>query len=649
MRFSPSFLDEIRDRVPISSVIGTRVTWDRRKTNAPKGDWWACCPFHGEKSPSFHCEDRKGRYHCFGCGVSGDHFKFLTELDGLSFPEAVERVADMAGVPMPARDVQAEAREKQRAELTDVMEMATAFFEERLQASEGAKARAYLRDRGLTPATQQSFRLGYAPESRNALKEYLASRGVGRDEIEACGLVVHGQDVPVSYDRFRDRIMFPIPDSRGRIIAFGGRAMSPDAPAKYLNSPETELFHKGNVLYNFARARKAVARGETVVVVEGYMDVIALTQAGFENAVAPLGTALTENQIELLWRMTREPVLCFDGDAAGLKAAWRVADLVLPLIQPERTARFALLPDGKDPDDLVRSEGADAFRTALNEARPLADMLWTRETSNGVFETPERRAELEKTLRELAGRIRDESVRFHYNQEMRDRVQNFFGAQRNRQQGQGRGQGRGQGNFQNGFKGPGPWSRQGGGGRNAITESLGRSALVKRGGEVMTAREATIMVALINHPALIDEFFEHIEFLDLANGDLRRLHAALLDALAHDMANEKQAVIEAISRAGCAEIWERAEALMRRTRQWPALEGAALDDARDAFAQALHLHRSARTLHKELKQAEAALASEPTDENYRRLVEIQAQFRDVQATEALIEGFGVLSGRAGRS
>jgi DNA primase len=649
MRFSPSFLDEIRDRVPISSVIGTRVTWDRRKTNAPKGDWWACCPFHGEKSPSFHCEDRKGRYHCFGCGVSGDHFKFLTELDGLSFPEAVERVADMAGVPMPARDVQAEAREKQRAELTDVMEMATAFFEERLQASEGAKARAYLRDRGLTPATQQSFRLGYAPESRNALKEYLASRGVGRDEIEACGLVVHGQDVPVSYDRFRDRIMFPIPDSRGRIIAFGGRAMSPDAPAKYLNSPETELFHKGNVLYNFARARKAVARGETVVVVEGYMDVIALAQAGFENAVAPLGTALTENQIELLWRMTREPVLCFDGDAAGLKAAWRAADLVLPLIQPERTARFALLPDGKDPDDLVRSEGADAFRTVLNEARPLADMLWTRETSNGVFETPERRAELEKTLRELAGRIRDESVRFHYNQEMRDRVQNFFGAQRNRQQGQGRGPGRGQGNFQNGFKGPGPWSRQGGGGRNAITESLGRSALVKRGGEVMTAREATIMVALINHPALIDEFFEHIEFLDLANGDLRKLHAALLDALAHDMANEKQAVIEAISRAGCAEIWERAEALMRRTRQWPALEGAALDDARDAFAQALHLHRSARTLHKELKQAEAALASEPTDENYRRLVEIQAQFRDVQATEALIEGFGVLSGRAGRS
>lgn len=315
MRFTPAFLDEIRDRVPISSVIGPRVTWDRRKTNAAKGDYWACCPFHGEKSPSFHCEDRKGRYHCFGCGVSGDHFRFLTELEGLSFPEAVERIADLAGVRMPARDEQAERREQQRASLTEVMEMATCFFQERLHAADGARARAYLRDRGLTPATQQAFRLGYAPDSRNALKEYLAARGVTREQMEACGLTVF-EDVPVSYDRFRDRIMFPIPDSRGRIIAFGGRAMSPDVAAKYLNSPETELFRKGNVLYNFVRARKAAGKGGTVIAVEGYMDVIALAQAGFENVVAPLGTALTENQMELLWRMSGEPVLCFDTPSA---------------------------------------------------------------------------------------------------------------------------------------------------------------------------------------------------------------------------------------------------------------------------------------------------------------------------------------------
>ncbi|TIQ84000.1 MAG: DNA primase, partial [Mesorhizobium sp.] len=407
MRFPPAFLDEIRDRVPISSVIGQRVAWDRKKTNAPRGDYWACCPFHGEKSPSFHCEDKKGRYHCFGCSVSGDHFKFLTELDGMSFPEAVEKIADMAGVPMPVRDAQEERREKERASLTEVMEMATAFFQERLQGPEGAKARAYLRDRGLTPATQQSFRLGYAPDSRNALKEHLAAKGVPKADIEACGLVRHGDDVPVSYDWFRDRIMFPIPDSRGKTIAFGGRALAADALAKYMNSPDTELFHKGNVLYNFARARQALgkgalgkgalAKGGTVIAVEGYMDVIALAQAGFENVVAPLGTALTENQLELLWRMAGEPVLCFDGDQAGLKAAWRAADMALPAVQAGRSVRFALLPEGKDPDDLVKAEGPDAFRAVLSEARPLADLLWMRETVGGIFDTPERRAELEKT------------------------------------------------------------------------------------------------------------------------------------------------------------------------------------------------------------------------------------------------------------
>jgi DNA primase len=648
MRFPPAFLDEIRDRVPISSVIGTRVSWDRKKTNAQRGDYWACCPFHGEKSPSFHCEDKKGRYHCFGCGVSGDHFKFLTELDGLGFPEAVERIAELAGVALPARDEQSEVREKQRASLTDVMEMATAFFEERLHSADGAKARAYLRERGLSPSTQAAFRLGYSPDSRNALKEFLAAKGVGQADIEACGLVVFGDDIPVSYDRFRDRIMFPIPDSRGKIIAFGGRALSPDVSAKYLNSPETELFHKGNVLYNFVRARKALAKGGTVIAVEGYMDVIALAQAGFDNVVAPLGTALTENQLELLWRMSGEPVLCFDGDQAGLKAAWRLADLALPAIQPGRSVRFALLPEGKDPDDLVKADGPDAFRAVLSEARPLAELLWMRETAGGVFDTPERRAELEKTLRELTGRIRDESVRFHYNQDMRDRVHSFFGAQRGRQQRPGEFFGN-----RGGGKGPatqgGQFARGGqAGGRTAITESLGRSALVKRSGELMSVREATIIVALVNHPALIDENFAHVEFLDLANADLRRLHATLLDAMAHDMANDRDAVIATIERAGCRDIWERAVGLIRRTRQWPALEKASLDDARDAFSQALHLHRSARTLHKELKQAESALATDPTDENYRHLIEIQAQFRDVQATEALIEGFGVTSGRTGR-
>jgi DNA primase len=547
------------------------------------------------------------------------------------------------------RDERAEQREKDRTSLIDVMELATKFFQDQLHSAAGARARAYLRDRGLTPATQQSFRLGYAPESRNALKEFLASKGVGKAEIEACGLVRYGDDIPVSYDYFRDRIMFPIPDSRGRIIAFGGRALSSDALAKYMNSPETELFHKGNVLYNFARARKAIARGGTIIAVEGYMDVIALAQAGFENAVAPLGTALTENQLELLWRMSPEPVLCFDGDAAGLKAAWRAADLALPAIQPGRTARFALLPEGKDPDDLVRAEGADGFRQVLADARPLADLLWMRETSGGVFDTPERKAELEKTLRELTGRIRDESVRFHYAQEMRERVQTFFGRAKQKPLRAGEWERRGP-NAQGPQGQGGQFARPGAAAsRFAVSESLARSALVKRAGGVMPLREAAIVVALVNHPSLIDENFEHAEFLELSHPDLRQLHATVLDALAHDAANDRGEVLARVEAAGQMDSWERAVSLIRKARLWPVLEDAAVDDAREAFAQALHLHRSAGTLHKELKAAEMALANEPTDENYRHLVEIQAQFRDVQATEALIEGFGIPSGRAGRS
>ncbi|MGO4831311.1 DNA primase, partial [Rhizobiaceae sp. 2RAB30] len=584
-----------------------------------------------------------GRYHCFGCGVSGDHFRFLTELDGLSFPEAVERIAEMAGVPMPERDPDAERRDKERASLHDVMELATRFFEDQLQSSVGAKARAYLRDRGLTPATQQGFRLGFAPDSRNALKEFLAGKGVEKAQMEACGLTYFGPDIPVSYDRFRDRIMFPIPDSRGRIIAFGGRAMSPEVSAKYLNSPETELFHKGNVLYNFARARKAMQKDGTVIAVEGYMDVIALAQAGFENVVAPLGTALTENQLDLLWRMASEPVLCFDGDKAGLKAAWRAADLALPAIEPGRSVRFALLPEGQDPDDLVRNGGPEPFRAVLAEARPLADMLWQRETSGGVFDTPERRAELEKTLRELSSRIRDESVRYHYSQEMRDRVHSFFGASRGGRSGRPGERERGQGGRR------GQWDRGGASGRLTVSDSLARSALVKKAGEVLPLRETVLVVSIVNHPGLIDISFEAVETLDLAHPDLRRLHSAVIDAVAHDVAHDRTAMVEALERAGLADCWQRSVELVRKARQWPALEDAAIEDAREAFFQALHLHRSARSLHRELKAAEAALATDPTDENYRHLVEIQAQFRDAQATEALIEGFGISSGRGGRT
>lgn len=650
MRFDNAFLDELRDRVPISDLIGKRVSWDKRKTNVAKGDWWACCPFHGEKTPSFHCEDRKGRYHCFGCGVSGDHFRFLTELDGMSFPEAVQQVADMAGVALPAPDPRAAERERERASLSDVMELATRFFQDRLQSADGAPARAYLRDRGLSGKTIGTFRLGFAPDSRNALKEHLASKGVEKEQIEACGLVVHGPDIAVSYDRFRDRIMFPILSAREKVIAFGGRAMSADIPAKYLNSNETELFHKGRVLYNFARARRGAQGAEgagTLVAVEGYMDVIALHQAGIEHAVAPLGTALTDNQLELLWRITPEPVLCFDGDEAGTRAANRAVDIALAGLRPGRSVRFAVLPAGKDPDDLVRDEGRAPFDAVLKAARPLADMVWMRETASGVFDTPERKAALETAFRRITETIGDESVRRHYIQDMRERLNAFF---ESRQQSSGTRDARG------GFsRDPSRQSARRGaraGRRYAMTNQLARSTLVRGLSAVPALRDSVIVFTLINHPALIASEFDDVSSLEFEHKLLDRLLGRLMDFGSEGEAPEAGTVLSQLHAEGFEALTGQMERQVRNARLWTATGEAALEDAREGFRQALALYRRSRALRLEKIELERDLAeaTETGDEAVvpqlmRSLQSVQNEYNRLEQQEAIIDGFGVLSGR----
>ncbi|WP_275783782.1 DNA primase [Pararhizobium gei] len=664
MRFSNSFLDEIRDRVPISDVIGKRVTWDRKKTNASKGDYWACCPFHGEKSPSFHCEDRKGRYHCFGCGVSGDHFRFLTDLDGMNFPEAVQQIADLAGIAMPQPDVEAEKRDRQRTGLQDVMEMATQFFEAQLQTAGGAKARAYLRDRGLTGRTIETFRLGYAPESRNALKEHLAAKGVPKDQIEACGLVVHGPEIPVSYDRFRDRIMFPILSSREKVIAFGGRAMSPDAPAKYLNSNETELFHKGSVLYNFARARKAMSgagrvgntgqndhAAGTIIAVEGYMDVIALHQAGIENAVAPLGTALTENQMALLWRLTPQPVLCFDGDGAGIRAANRAVDLALPHLKPGFSVRFAMLPDGKDPDDLVRNEGRAPFDKVMASARSLSEMVWIREVQNGAFDTPEGRAQLEASLKQVVSVIADENVRRHYGQDVRDRLNRFF-------QGPPRQQGGQRGFDRNQRPGGNRTGPQGRGGqrpsdRSGISDRLARSSLVSGHQALPPLRESVLALTIVNHPQLLFEEYDEISAIDYDHRELQRFWSSVLNAAAAKGPRLlRESLVEQLEAEGFGDLLKALDQQIRFARLWTATTAAAPEDAREGYLQALSLHKRTKALlwQRHELQAELAYATEDGDDDavsqiLRNLQEVQLEVTRLENQEAIIDGFGVLSGR----
>ena len=438
MRFTPQFLDELRARLPVSEVVGRRV-----KLKRAGREWKGLSPFQQEKTPSFTVNDQKGFYHDFSSGKHGDIISFLMETEGVGFTEAVERLAAMAGVPLPAATPDAARHEQRRKTLYDVMELAAKFFADTLASRNGAKARGYLGDRAISPAVQLQFRIGYAPPERFALKEHLGSHGIPVEDMVEAGLLVAGDDIPVPYDRFRDRVMFPITDLRGRVIAFGGRALEKDVPAKYLNSPETPLFHKGDNLYNLAPARLATHNGAPLVVVEGYVDVIAMVGAGFAASVAPLGTALTENQLALLWKMADEPILCFDGDKAGQKAAWRAADLALPHLKPGKSLRFALLPEGQDPDDLARSGGRGAIEEVISAARGLADVIWSREIEGGTFATPERRAALEARIGELTNGIRDEVVRRYYRQDLSERLQRTFAPEAARG-------GYGRGNFRGG-------------------------------------------------------------------------------------------------------------------------------------------------------------------------------------------------------
>src|SRR3954467_10374300 len=441
MRFSSQFLDELRARLPVSEVVGRRV-----KLRKAGREWKGLSPFNKEKTPSFFVNDQKMAWFDFSSGKNGNIFDFVMATEGLSFPEAVERLAQQAGMPLPVVSQDEEARDRRRKTLNDIVELAAQFFQTTLASRNGAKARGYLADRGLDPATQITFRLGYAPAERFALKEHLGNQGIPVEDMVEAGMLVAGDDIPVPYDRFRDRVMFPIADLRGRVIAFGGRALEKDVSAKYLNSPETPLFRKGDNLYNLATARQATHDGAPLVVVEGYVDVIAMVTSGFGGAVAPLGTALTENQLALLWKMADEPILCFDGDRAGQKAAYRAADLALPHLKPGKSLRFALLPEGQDPDDLARSGGRAAIEEVIAAARGLADVMWSREIEGGSFATPERRAALEARINELANSVRDEVVRRYYRQDLAERLQRTFAPEG------GRG-GYGRGNFQGNFNG----------------------------------------------------------------------------------------------------------------------------------------------------------------------------------------------------
>lgn len=498
MRFTPQFLDEIRARLPVSEVAGRRV-----KLKKAGREWKGLSPFQQEKTPSFFVNDQKAFWHDFSSGKSGDVFGFVMETEGLSFAEAVERLAALAGLPIPARSAEDDAREARRRSLAEVMEMAAKFFEAALAGRSGARARGYLADREISPATQLEFRIGYAPAERYALKEHLGNQGVPVADMIEAGLLIAGEDIPVPYDRFRDRVIIPIQDQRGRVIAFGGRTLRDDVQPKYLNSPETPLFHKGATVFNAHRARAPAHESGSVVVVEGYMDAISIWQAGIASVVASMGTSFTEEQIAALWRLSDEPIVCFDGDKAGLAAARRSLDRILPALRVGRTFRFAFLPGGQDPDDLIRAKGLDAFKRVLEDSTPLWDVLRERELAQAKLDTPDARAALEQRLYSIIRTIADQAVQTSYYRTCRIELSELF------------------------------WrAAKGRAGAATARKSFAKSDLAIAKDGHRHGLQKVLLGLVVHHPEFIEEKYDSLASLDLPD-DLRTLvdalHSLLID------------------------------------------------------------------------------------------------------------------------
>ena len=526
MAVTPGFIDELRSRLALSDLVGRRVKL------VPKGGRLAgLCPFHNEKTPSFYVNDSEGFYHCFGCGANGDMISWLRETDGLDFIEAVRQLSDMAGLPMPAADRTSDETARQRKAAVDACEAAAAFYSTRLTGPEGAAARRYLAGRGLSDEVIRDFRLGYAP--RSGLFTHLQQRELPLDICRAAGLAGVSERDGSVYDYFRDRVMFPIEDARGRVIGFGARALG-DAQPKYLNSPESPSFVKKTVLYGFGRARTLVRRGLPLMVVEGYMDVIAVASSGVAGAVAPLGTALGEDQIRLLWKISDEPVLCFDGDKAGQTAAARAVERVLPLLEPGRSVRLAVLPEGQDPDDILRSGGPDALRRVLSSASGLLDALWGFKSAAYQLDDPRTQSGAKAAFwQEMRGLIRSighSQTRSAWADDLEFRIAAMRGASR-------------------GSAGAHPRGRQTGYNRSGSMMPAPRRP---KTGRHIQAR--AILALIITHPALFGDYAEQLAMLDFHDDALDGLKNTVIDrllsapdldaaALKHHLETESNAVI----------------------------------------------------------------------------------------------------------
>lgn len=609
MAFSPQFLDELRIRTSLAGVVGKRV-----KLIKKGHEFSGLCPFHNEKTPSFTLNEDKGFYHCFGCQSHGSAFDFVMETEGLGFREAVEKLAFEAGMELPDETPEQRERERKKQTLYDVTEAAAAYFEKMLYMPEGRAALDYLTARGLDRATLRTFRVGFSPDTRGSLKTALLREQISEEQMLSAGLVIkptedRGRGME-SYDRFRGRVMFPIADRRGRVIAFGGRIIGVGEP-KYLNSPETPLFHKGGELYGLHIAGPAARKADTILVTEGYMDVIALYKAGFPHAVAPLGTAMTEDQIRLLWKIVAEPVMCFDGDRAGQAAAGKAAIRALPLLKPGIGIRFATLPTGEDPDSLIKNKGVGAMEEVLEVAIPLSEMLWRMETGGNMPNTPEDKASLQQRLSDHARAIQDATVRNHFSKAFLERVSP---------------------EPKSGSRGKKPWQpgRSKAWGRGPTWASnvhmetaAGPAAKVN----MLKRREEILITTLINHPELYDDVSERLGTITFSATELDNLRQEVLKTLAAKSDLETEPLTNHLIECGYSAVLRSLLGASVYDHAYFARPDALIEESVAGWYETFDQIRS-KDLIAEIKEAERDVAENPSDETWRRLLTLKQQKND---------------------
>jgi DNA primase len=616
MAFPPQFLDELRSRIPVTSVVGRRVKLTR-KGRENQG----LCPFHNEKTPSFTVNDDKGFFHCFGCGAHGDAIGFEMRIGHLSFTEAVERLAAEAGLEVPKATPEERVREQRAASLHDAMESACAFFEKQLRAASGREGFEYLKRRGLSDETIARFRLGWAPDSREALKTALMSKECPESLLAEAGLLKKPEGGGAAFDYFRGRVMFPITDRRGRVVAFGARTLG-DGQPKYLNSPETPLFHKGGTLYGLAHAREAARERGAVVVVEGYMDVIALHQAGFPFAVAPLGTAVTEHQIAELWRLAPEPIMCLDGDNAGQRAMARALERAFPILKPGHSLRFAVLPAPEDPDSLIKAKGPQAMQAVLDAAQPLVEVAWKLAVEGRPLDTPERRAALDKELMDKAHSIADESVKLQYVRTFKDKLWQAFRPARPAQPAGG------------GFGRPMP----GGRGRRPLP---GQTALRGMDGRIagvapptglrppFEMQERVMLGLLLANPGLFDLAHEDLGRCLFSNESLDNLRRGILKHLGAMRGLDMEGLSAHLRTDGFSPVLDTLlDASERRMRSVRSYEG--IEEAKALWEDVFH-HYTRKDLLADVSEAHARLAQDGSQAAWTRF---EAVKRHEQAAES---------------